>query len=146
VENEWSTATSEGIYNVKFLLLCLALLLVSLNNNAIAQPPQEPPADVAGKWTIYSKNTHGQEETKFIELSQEGGVISGYFQGPDQSGPLSGTINQQHILFRTETPNVLTFRGRVDGPRVEGRVIGKNIQGTFHLHNRTAPFHAVRTE
>jgi hypothetical protein len=112
---------------VKFLLLCLALLLVSLNNNAIAQPPQEPPADV-------------------IELSQEGGVISGYFQGPDQSGPLSGTINQQHILFLTETPNVLTFRGRVDGPRVEGRVIGKNIQGTFHLHNRTAPFHAVRTE
>jgi len=131
---------------VKFPLLCLALLLVSLGNNAIAQPPQEPPADVAGKWIIYSKNTRGEEETKTIELRQEGGVITGHFQGSNQRGPLSGTINEQHILFRTETRNVLTFRGRVDGPRVEGCVIGKNIQGTFHVEKLTVPFHAVRAE
>jgi hypothetical protein len=122
---------------VKFLLLCLALLLVSVSNSATAQPPpQEPPADVAGKWIIYSKNTRGDEETKTIELRQEGGVITGHFQGSNQRGPLSGTINEQHILFRTETRNVLTFRGRVDGPRVEGRIIGK----------LTVPFHAVRDE
>jgi hypothetical protein len=131
----------------KVFLLCFALLLVSLGNSATAQPaPQEPPADVAGKWIIYSKNTRGEEETKTIELRQEGGVITGHFQGSNQSGPLSGTINEQHILFRTETRNVLTFRGRVDGPRVEGRIVGKNIQGTFHVGKLTVPFHAVRPE
>lgn len=133
-------------YSVKVVLLCFAFLLASGGNSAVAQPPQEPPADVAGKWTIYSKNTRGEEETKTIELRQEGEKITGHFQGPNQSGPLSGTINQQHILFRTETPNVLTFRGRVEGPRVEGRVVGKTIHGTFHLHTRTADFHAVRSE
>ena len=134
-------------YNVKFLALCFAFLLVMGGHIVVAQPaPQEPPADVAGKWTIHSRNTHGEEETKFIELRQEGTVITGHFQGPDQSGPLEGTINEQHIVFKTLTKNVLTFRGRVDGERVDGRVIGKRIEGTFHLHRRTAPWHAVRTE
>jgi hypothetical protein len=121
-------------HNVKFFLLCFVLLLVAVSNTTVAQAvPQDPPADVSGKWTIYSRNTHGEEETKFIEILQEGNVITGPFQGPNQSGPLSGTINQPHILFRTEIRNLLTFRGRVDGPRTDGRVIGRTIQGTFHL-------------
>jgi hypothetical protein len=134
-------------FYMKPLMLCLAFLVIVSGNIALAQPtPQEPPADVAGKWTIYSRNTRGEEETKFIELRQEGSVITGHFQGPDQSGPLEGTINEQHIVFKTLTRNVLTFRGRVDGERVDGRVIGKRIQGTFHLHSRTAAWHAVRSE
>jgi hypothetical protein len=134
-------------YIMKFLLLSIAFLLVMIGNIAVAQQPsQEPPADVAGKWTIYSRNAKGEPETKYIELRQEGNVIAGHFQGPDQSGPLEGTINEQHILFRTKTPNVLTFRGRVDGERVDGRIIGKRIQGTFHLHSRTAEWHAVRSD
>jgi hypothetical protein len=136
---------------MKLLVLGFALLLVVSGNpggnSALAQAPQsqEPPADVAGKWTIYSRNTRGEQETKFIELSQAGDVITGNFQGPDQSGPLEGTINEQHIMFRTKTRNVLTFRGRVEGERVQGRVVGKTIQGTFHLGKRTAAWHAVRS-
>lgn len=127
---------------MKLLVLCFAFLL-AIANAALAQ---EPPADIAGKWTIYSRNTRGELETKFIDLQQNGNLITGYFQGPDQSGPLEGTINEQHILFRTQTRHVLTFRGRVDGERIEGRVVGRRIQGTFHLRKRTAEWHAVRSQ
>jgi hypothetical protein len=131
----------------KYLLRIIVFSLVVLGNIAMAQPsPQAPPADVSGKWTISSRNTRGQLETKFIDVIQNGNAITGYFKGPDQSGPIEGTINEQHILFRTKTPNVLTFRGRVDGPRVDGRVVGKRIDGTFHLHTRTAEWHAVRSD
>jgi hypothetical protein len=110
----------EKDYIMKFLLLSFVFLLVVIGNIAVAQQPsQEPPADIAGKWTIYSGNTKGEPETKYIELRQDGNVITSHFQGPNQSGPLEGTINEQHILFRTKTPNVLTFRGRVEADFTE---------------------------
>ena len=59
-----------------------------------------------------------------MQITQQGGVITGHYQGPGQEGALEGTINQQHILFRTKTRGVLTFRGRVDGPRTDHLVQG----------------------
>jgi hypothetical protein len=130
----------------RFLLLCLASLLFIVNNVALAQqpPPPQQPADVAGNWTIYAHDPEGGTSTKYVELKQNGTVITGHFKGPNQSGGLEGTINEQHIVFRTKTRYVLTFRGRVEGNRVQGRVEGTSITGTFHTRNGTGQWQASR--
>jgi len=126
-----------------YLPLCLALLFV-IGNVASAQtpPPQQPPADVAGQWIIYSKGPTGKTDTKSIDLQQNGTVLSGHFKGPYQSGGLEGTVEGQHIVFHTKTRDVLTFRGRVDGNRVNGRIEGASINGTFHDKQGTGQWQA----
>ena len=130
-------------YSTKLLLPCLPLLLLAVSTIVVAQ---EPPANVAGNWTIYSKGPDGRDRTQVMQLTQQGGVITGHYQGPGQEGELEGTVNQQHILFRTKTRTVLTFRGRVDGPRVQGTVQGRTISGTYRDEHGLGQWHAVRSE
>jgi hypothetical protein len=130
-----------------FLQLCFILLLSVAGNRAFAQapPPQAQPANVAGNWTIYSKGPTGETATQTIELQQNGGNLTGHFKGPHQSGGLQGTIDQQHIVFRTKTRFVLTFRGRVTGDRVQGTVQGNAMSGTFHVRAGTGQWQASRS-
>jgi hypothetical protein len=128
-----------------YLPLCLILMAAALSISSAQQPPpQQSPADVAGKWTIYSKGPDGTTSTKYIELEQEGTALKGHFKGPNQSGGLEGTIEERHIVFRTKTRYVLTFRGRVDGNRVNGVIEGTAISGTFHDRKGTGEWQAVR--
>jgi hypothetical protein len=108
-------------------------------------PPQQLPASVAGKWTLYCKDPNGSTSTKYLDLQQEGSVIKGHFKGPNQSGGVEGTINEQHLVVRTKTRNVLTFRGRVEGQRVQGVVQGNTYNGTFHDRGGTGSFQGRRT-
>jgi hypothetical protein len=128
-------------HNGKMFFFLAALLFVA-THIAFAQ---EPPANVAGNWTIHSKGPDGRARTQAMEINQQGGVITGYYQGPGQKGELEGTINQQHILFRTKTGTVLTFRGRVDGPRSQGLVQGRTINGTYNDEHGRGEWHAVRS-
>jgi len=123
----------------KFSLLLTAFLVLILANAALAQqPPEErPPVNVAGKWTIYSKDEDGRTATKYIDLKQDGNTITGHFKGPNQSGGLEGTVNGRHIMFRTKTRHVLTFRGMVDGD---------SIQGKFHILGREGTWEARRAD
>ncbi len=123
------------------LPFCSIFLLLAAGTMTVAQ---EPPANVAGPWTIHSIGPDGRHRTQTLQLTQQGNAINGHYQGPGQQGELEGTINQQHILFRTKTPTVLTFRGRVNGPRVEGTVQGRTISGTYHDQHGTGQWHAVR--
>lgn len=107
---------------------------------------QEPPANVEGNWIIHSKGPDGRERTQVMQLSQQGDVITGHYQGPGQKGELEGTIHEQHILFRTKTHTALTFRGRVDGPRVEGTVQGRTINGTYRDEHGLGHWNAARSE
>jgi hypothetical protein len=127
-------------------LHCFALMVL-LGSAALAQQlPSEPlPANVAGKWTLYCKDPNGATSTKYLDLQQKGSVITGHFKGPNQSGGVEGTIDQQHLVVRTKTRNVLTFRGRVDGPRVEGMVQGNTYNGTFHDRGGTGSFQGQRS-
>jgi hypothetical protein len=127
----------------RLFLLCFTFLLLAASDIAVAQ---EPPANVAGNWTIHSKGPDGRDRTQVMQIIQEGSVITGHYQGPGQQGELQGTINQQHILFHTKTHTVLTFRGRVDGPRVEGTVQGRTISGTYRDEHGLGQWHAVRSE
>ncbi|MGD0446027.1 MAG: hypothetical protein ABSA39_18990 [Edaphobacter sp.] len=110
------------------------------------QPPeQRVPANVAGKWTLYCKDPNGSTSTKYLELQQKGSVISGHFKGPNQSGGVEGTIDGQRLVVHTKTRDVLTFGGRVDGPRVDGVVQGNSYNGNFHDRGGQGSFQGERS-
>ena len=97
---------------------------------------QQPPDNVQGNWTIYSTRIQdGQIEVKHVQIEQYGNRITGYFEGPNQSGPIQGEVNIHHIRFSTVTPNVLTFMGQI---------YGDNMSGTYGLHGQHAPWQAQR--
>jgi hypothetical protein len=133
-------------YGLRILVFCFALMIFGGSFLFAQQPPAEQqPANVAGKWTLYCKDPNGSTSSKFLELQQKGNVISGHFKGPNQSGGVEGTIDNQHLVVRTKTRDVLTFRGRVDGPRVEGVVQGNTYNGNFHDRGGTGSFQGERT-
>jgi hypothetical protein len=109
-------------------------------------PPDAPPANVAGKWTLYCNDPNGSTSSKFLVLEQDGTNIKGHFKGPNQSGGVEGTINGQHLVVRTKTREVLVFRGRVEGPRVDGVVQGNTYNGTFHDRGGTGSFQGQRAQ
>jgi hypothetical protein len=133
-------------YRYGVLWICLGLTALLESVLSAQQPPsQRPPAMVTGNWVLYCKDPNGTTSTKYLDLRQNGLIITGHFRGPVQSGGVEGTINQQHLLVRTKTRNVLTFRGRIDGPRIEGVVQGSTYNGTFHDRGGTGSFQGVRS-
>jgi hypothetical protein len=137
-------AMKRGRYGL--LLLCFGWMLV-MGGAVLAQapPPQQGPANVAGNWTLYCKDPNGSTSAKYLKLQQKGAVISGHFKGPNQSGGVQGTIDVQHLVVRTKTRDVLTFRGRVEGPREGGVVQANTFNGTFHDRGGTGSFQGQKT-
>jgi hypothetical protein len=133
-------------YFYAFFWLYFGLMISGASAAFAQQPPaQQQPANVAGKWTLYCKDPNGTTSSKYLDLQQEGSVIKGHFKGPNQSGGVEGTIDEQHLVVRTKTRNVLTFRGRVEGPRVQGVVQGNTFNGTFHDRGGTGSFQGQRS-
>jgi hypothetical protein len=115
-------------------LIVLTLLSLLGTTTAFAQ---QPPDNVQGNWTIYSSNVdNGETVIKHVQIAQYGNRITGYFEGPDQSGPIQGEIDGHHIRFSTVTRNVLTFRGQI---------YGNNMSGEYGIHGKHAPWQAMRT-
>src|ERR1700678_3506074 len=97
---------------------------------------QQPPDNVQGNWTIYATNSKdGSTEIKHVQIAQYGNRITGYFEGPNQSGPIQGEVHIHHVRFSTVTPNVLTFMGQI---------YGDNMSGSYGLHGRHAQWQAQR--
>jgi hypothetical protein len=98
---------------------------------------QRPPANFQGNWTMYSTNIDdGQVVVKHLQIAQYGTQITGYFEGPFQSGPIMGEVTADRIHFVTQTRNPLNFHGEL---------FGDNITGNYIFHGNTAPWQAVRT-
>jgi hypothetical protein len=125
-----------------------ALLMVFYQVAAWAQQPpaQAVPANVNGNWTLYCKDPDGRTSAKYLDLQQTGNTIKGHFKGPNASGGVEGTITQQHLVVRTKTREPLTFRGRVDGPRINGVVQGNTYTGNFHARAGQGSFQGQRTQ
>ena len=109
-----------AIVSLRILLPLLGVIAGIKMAPAQAPPPEQPPANVAGKWTIYSTSDDGKTATKYIDLKQDGEKLSGHCKGPNQSGGIEGTVEGNHIVFPTKTRNVLTFRGHLDGDSMFG--------------------------
>ncbi|HUJ96079.1 MAG TPA: DUF3300 domain-containing protein [Terriglobales bacterium] len=120
--------------NLAMSLAVLALLSLILNSTALAD---NPPDNVQGDWTIYSINIeNGETVVKQVQIAQYGNRITGYFEGPDQSGPIQGEVNGHEIRFNTVTRNVLKF---------SGQIYGNSMNGSWGLHGKHSTWQAVRT-
>ena len=119
--------------NHKLLFPLLAFLLLSLDPIGFSQqlPQDRPPANVAGTWMIYTHGDDGKTGTHTVQIVQNGNTLTGHFKGPYQSGGIEGTMNIRHIVFRTKTRNVFTFRGMVDGSTMEGNFGIRGHHGTW---------------
>jgi hypothetical protein len=129
-----------------FLGWWLLIMLCHVTSWSQEAPAEAPPANVAGKWTLYCNDPNGSTSTKYLELQQEGTTIKGHFKGPNQSGGVEGTINERHLVVRTKTREVLVFRGRIDGLREGGIVQGSTFNGTFHARGGTGTFQGQRAQ
>ncbi len=120
--------------NATLSLVALVLASLTFSKTTLAQ---QPPDNVQGNWTIYSTRIQdGATEIKHVQIAQYGNRITGYFEGPVQSGPIQGEVNIHHIRFSTVTRNVLNFRGQI---------YGDNMSGEYGLHGKHAQWQAVRT-
>ena len=116
------------------LSLAFALLSLVLCRTTVAQ--QQQPDNVEGNWTIYSTSIKtGETVVKHVQIAQYGNQLSGYFEGPDQAGPITGEVNGHHIRFSTVTRTVLNFHGQI---------FGDSMSGEYGIHGKQAPWQAVR--
>lgn len=119
--------------NVALSLAGFALLTLTVGNAVLAD---DVPDNVEGNWTIYSTSLkNGETVLKHVQIAQYGNRITGYFEGPDQSGPIQGEVSGHHIKFSTVTRTVINFRGQI---------YGNNMSGEFGIHGKHAPWQAVR--
>jgi hypothetical protein len=127
------TRREDSMNNKRLFHAFFVFLLLIAGSAAVAQqvPQERPPADVAGNWVIYTKGDDGKTGTHTVTLIQNGATLTGHFKGPYQSGGIEGTINVRHIVFKTKTRNVLTFRGMVDGNTMEGNFGVRGQHGTW---------------
>jgi len=130
-----------------FGLLCFALVFTACSSAWSQQAPEQPaPANVTGKWILYCNDPNGATSAKYLDLKQNGNIIKGHFKGTYQSGSVTGTINMRHLVVRTNTRHPLVFRGRIDGPVVDGVVQGATFTGTFHTRAGRGTFQGTHTQ
>jgi hypothetical protein len=122
----------------KATIAIFALLAMIVGNTTLSQQPpaDKPPANVGGNWTFYTKGDNGKTGTHYLQIIQNGDNLTGHFKGPNQSGGIQGTINLQHVVIKTKTLHVFTFRGRVEGD---------SIQGDCGIMGHHCTFQGVRT-
>jgi hypothetical protein len=127
--------TNDGL---KSLFLALVLLLPVVSHGALAQQPQEqPPDNIAGNWTIVANNIDkAGSSLKTVQIDQNGNIITGRFKGLHQSGKIQGWVKIHHVEFSTDTHEVLTFRGQING---------NTMSGLYGINGRHAGWHAERT-
>ena len=118
---------------VRAMLVGVVFVALTLAAPALAQ---QVPVNISGDWTIYATNIDNSEAVvKRVQVTQSGNQLSGYFEGPNQSGPIRGEVNGQHVTFSTITRNVITFRGRV---------FDDSMLGEYGIHGKHAEWQAVR--
>jgi hypothetical protein len=129
-----------GKYRLKSILLLVVALSV-LFGVSMAQGPdqrqQGPPDNIAGNWTIFAENADkAGSSLKTVQIMQNGSIITGHFKGPHQSGKIQGWVNVHHVEFSTDTREVLTFRGQIQGD---------TMSGMYGIQGRHGQWHAQKT-
>lgn len=89
-----------------------------------------PPANVAGTWTVSVSGDAGNA-TQTIVLQQDGNKITGTFKGPRQSGTVDGTVDGNNIKFQVKARIPLDYTGTVSGDSMKGTLSGKGKSGDW---------------
>lgn len=129
----YAASSREAMTRARNLLpLTFLLFVVCLQAFAQEPLPGKLPANVAGQWTVSALGENGEVHTDYLTIKQNGSILTGHFKGPYQSGSFNGSINEQHVVIRTNTKHPVTFRGRAEGNTIQGTVSVMGRHGEFH--------------
>ena len=111
-------------------------IAVALSANAAPAPEAAPAqANLAGTWILDVTLLHGQR-THRLALDQSGATLTGTHDGPDFSGPVSGTLTPDGLAFHLDTTHEAStirydFEGQASGQTLSGTV----TVGTYNAHH-----------
>jgi hypothetical protein len=94
------------------------------------------PADVTGIWTMTVETAMGSGTPTFT-LTQEGGEVTGTYEGYFGEAPVTGTVEGDEVTLHLEVnaqgqDMTVDYIGTVDGDTVSGRVVfGDYGEATF---------------
>ena len=117
--------------SLRRMLLAVSAAAVMLSTTAIAAD-----ANVAGEWDFTVESPAGTG-TPHFSLKQDGGKLSGTYQGAFGESPVSGTVkgNEVSLVFQVDAQGMnldVSYSGTVEGESMKGTVkLGDLGEGTF---------------
>jgi len=107
------------LYPIVLVCLLAAPLLLAQDSES----NNSQPANIAGTWQL-SRPGRGGSQQATIQIQQDGSKLSGTFQGPRGSSPLTGSVDGNNVSFSVQMQGrrtmTLAFTGTVDSDKMSG--------------------------
>lgn len=114
------------------LLLCLVAAPLLLAQDAESNNSQA--ANVAGSWQLSWQGRDGAQQAT-IQIQQDGSKLSGTFEGPRGSSPLSGSVAANNVSFSVQMQGrrtmTMAFTGTLDGDKMSGTIQPQGGRGGY---------------
>ena len=109
-----------------FPIVLVSLLAVPLLLAQDAQSNQSQSTNVGGAWQVSWQGREGSQQAT-MQLQQDGSKLSGTFQGPRGSSPVTGSVDGNNISFNVQMQGrrgamTLAFTGTIDGNKMSGTI------------------------
>ena len=107
-----------------------AVLMLGLASCAFAQDAAQSsaPANVAGKWQMTWQGFRGGQQQGTLTFQQDGSNLTGTFEGPRGSTPLTGSVDGNNISFTVQIQARRTIT-----MAYTGSLSGDKLSGTFRM-------------
>jgi hypothetical protein len=113
------------LFSIVLVCLLAAPLLLALDAlGQDAQSNQSQSTNIGGAWQLSMQGRDGSQQAT-MQLQQDGSKLSGTFQGPRGSSPLTGSVDGNNISFNVQMQGrrgamTLAFTGTIDGNKMSG--------------------------
>jgi hypothetical protein len=109
-----------------FPIVLVCLLAAPLLLGQDAQSNQSQSTNIGGAWQLSMQGRDGAQQAS-MQLQQDGSKLSGTFQGPRGSSPLTGSVDGNNISFNVQMQGrrgamTLAFTGTIDGNKMSGTI------------------------
>jgi hypothetical protein len=109
------------------VIVCLVaapLLLAQDAQSNQSQSNQSQSTNIGGAWQLSMQGRDGAQQAT-MQLQQDGSKLSGTFQGPHGSSPITGSVDGNNITFNVQMQGrrgamTLAFTGTIDGNKMTG--------------------------
>ena len=85
--------------------------------------------NMTGKWYVSIDSGIQGKTSMIFELQQDGRNVTGPIAGPLMKSKVSGNIEGSNFEFSSATG--ITYRGKIEGNKINGLFEGPNGKGTF---------------
>jgi hypothetical protein len=107
------------LYPIVFVCLLAAPFLLAQDSES----NNSQPTNIGGAWQLSWQGRDGSQQAT-IQIQQDGSKLSGTFQGPRGSSPLTGSVDGNNVSFSVQMQGrrtmTLAFTGTIDGDKMSG--------------------------